>query len=702
MATLQQTLRGLPAPDTQMTRGPGGVLQQKKTLQEVTQQAGLAAAPTTPAGAQMLGADAQSAKMAGTPQQLGAALKQASEPQQLGTALRRQQVRTQATGLEQQRLQKSAEMQGLGGLGDRVTNFIDKEMQKLAATPVQVKAVGTFEGKDISGLAPDLELLRKNPNDMEAMVRVQSALGMDTTKQLTPEQINGLYESSQESIGRAAGAAISDSLSVSDLAKDPQFGYDMTSLSQLLGVPEAELAGYSVNQLSDKINQIAATEFGESAQMQQQAVSPMAGAAEREMARQAGRELSAVGIRSTEADVQKLADTLERADIVSFGGMSVPVGELLKDENISAIIKDYLESPEGSDIRKELDATEPELSNFIKTHQAALSDAAKQMGEGATAFKQIQESNKKLVRDSFGGIDLLPEVKKALIPQATALSATTINPADSVVLSHLQNKTPDQKRAFGDQLNAEASKNPSVAEQVAKLSPEELSALNIENDGKRWRTYKDISQDYRTVTNLEPTEHKEILANYSPSIDSAEQVNADIEYNNIATNLGFGDPTYTTGTLPIKDNKVDVDSLKTAFINNNPMPTIAEAAAGKTKSAEFTYKEPAQVEAGSAKDRILKAFGDYGRSGKIPTFEEIEQRMVQTGTNILDLVEAGTLSKWGIDYNQLMDYMLRNLKDISFSEEDLKNIGKDINLDLGQLSNMNINLSGGAGGAGGM
>jgi len=74
MATLQQTLRGLPKADDQLTRGPGGVLQRTPTLQQATKQTGVAVGPTTPLAAQLMGAGPQAAKMAGTPQQMQATL----------------------------------------------------------------------------------------------------------------------------------------------------------------------------------------------------------------------------------------------------------------------------------------------------------------------------------------------------------------------------------------------------------------------------------------------------------------------------------------------------------------------------------------------------------------------------------------------------------------------------------------------------
>jgi hypothetical protein len=690
MATLQQTLRGLPQADTQLTRGPGGVLQQKKTLQQATQQAGLSAAPTTPMMALSLGVSPDVAKMTGTEQQMNAALKQASEPVQLQTALRRQQPRTQVSAQEQVRLQKSAEMQGLGGLGDRVTNFIDTEMQKLATAPVEVKAATTFEGKDISGLnlAPDLEILRKNPNDTEAMVRVQGALGMDASKQLTADQINSLYESTSQSVGTAAASQIQNELTISDLISDPKFGYDIASLSGLLGVPEADLANYSVNQLSDKINEIASTEFGQTAQMQKQASSPFAGVAERGMARQAGQELSTTGIAAAEAGVQRLADTLERADTVSFAGTNLPVSELLKDETISAVIKDYLESPEGSDIRKELDSTEPALSKFITEHAATLSKAASALGESATSFSQIQKDNKKLQTEPFGGIELNSDLMKQIIPDWGKLSAKKIDPSTIPMIAELTGKTPQQKQQFANQLNDAAKINPNIAKEVAVLSPEDRKALAIDSNGKRWRDYTYALNDRASIESSDPLDYDNLITHFSTSLSSPDQVNEDLTLQTALDLVGAADSKYTTGGIPLKDGKVDSDKLKESLLASTPKPEVSSSAKGETKLAEFNYARPQLPDIATPVGRVFNNFASILKTGRKPDVQEIRKVMFTeaTGQTFQDLQSSGILEKWGYPVGEILDFgSIGSIGDLSGLENlqiDIPSLGNMPNFDI--------------------
>lgn len=612
MATLQQTLRGLPQADDQISRGPGGVLRQKKTLQQATQQAGLAAAPTTPMAAQMAGADQQAAKMAGTPQQLGAALKAAGEPApDLQTTLRRKEYTRQLGEAETAAIQKSEDMQKLGGLGDRVTSMVQAEFKKPTTTDV--------------ALSSDLDIIRKDPKSqeaMDAMLRIaQSGQNLDDVAKLIPEAATAIAD--------VAKTAIRDPKDIKLPEFLPELGYTAESLSALLGVTPEEVQGYSVEDLQNKINQVTSEEFTKSQQLQQQAVSPLAGAAERGLAREAGRELSAVGVRATEADMQRLSDEISRADQVSFMGETRSYTDWLADDEVSAIIKDIVESPADSQIRKDLkdNPQTRDLYSFIERNEAALKEAASKLDTSTSEFKGIQTANKKVINDSLGGIALDPKVQEALIPGSTGFSSKIIKPESNPILSHLQDKTPDQRKQFTQQVATISSINPSVASEISKLTPEELSSLDITNNGKNWRNYKSTLEANKAVNSLDPSETTSILSNYSTSISSTDQVNADIETNNTMSNLGFPDSSYNTGSLPIINGKVDTTSLKDNFLQKNPVPKISDAAQGKVTSASFSYRPPTLPNQDTPQGRVLTHWQDFGKLNKVPTDVEMQSRL---------------------------------------------------------------------------
>lgn len=693
MATLQQTLRGLPSADTQTMRGPGGVLQQKKTLQQATQQAGLQAAPLTPMAAQTLGASPDAAKMAGTPQQVKSALEQAAAPQQpldLQTALRQKQYQRAATPEEMERLTKSASMQTLGGLGDRVTNMVKAEKKKVdTVEKIDVPIVAEYLGKSTEPIKETLKKLRDKPDDMTLQKAVADYFG----KVLSTDEINSLFVPQAEAITGAAAAAIgpteaeAPAFTLADMAQDPEFGYTIPQLAQLLEVPETALAGYTVEDLQARINQIQAQEFEQAKQLEATAVSPLTGAAERQLAQEAARELSSIGITATEADIQNLTNDIASANMVTFGNEQMTYEQALSDENISNFIKAYLEAPAGSQTRKDMETAEPTLTAFANKHATVLTQAAANLGAGVTQFGTLQSENKALISNLLGNVDIDPTVLEDLVPGSTKFSDVKLEAKSSPILNYLETKEPDQRKKFTTELNTIKADNPNIGKEVAKLTPEQLSNLNIENNGKRWKLYKNTLDDYKTVSRLESDDTAELLRNYSATLDSPEQVNTDIENNKIMTNLGFGDTTYNTGTLPIVNEKVDTAKLKDTFLANNPEPTVADAADGKTKVAAFNYKSPAVPSPGSSKERVLQYWSDFGRSGTVPTFEQIKQRLADTDANIFDLADSGTLGKWGINYNELFDYLVSDLK-INFDPTTVS----VPDLDLGNLPNFQIRL----------
>lgn len=698
MATLQQTLRGLPQADNQLTRGPGGVLQRGPTLQEATQQAGLAAAPTTPMAAQMTGASQQAAKMAGTPQQMQAALQQATQGPTLETALRQKQYGREATAAETGAMSKSADMQKLGGLGDRVTKMVQNEYQKTVDANVQLSA-----DLDIVAKATDLN----TPEVMEAMKRIAEKTGQPLDK----IDWASLIPKTRESIAQAAQAQMRQTTEIPISEVIGELGYDIPTLSKLLNVPEADLQKYNVEQLQAKVNQVSTEEFTRAQQLQKQAWSPLTGAAERGLAREAGRELSAVGVRASEADMQKLADEISGANQITFMGQTKSFAEWLSDDEISAMIKEVVDSPPDSQIRKDMQAQSPDFYNFITRNETALKTAAANLDTGVSNFKKLQNTNSQLISDSFGNLPIDPKLQEILIPGSTGLSASPISVQNNTILSHLQNKTPEERKQFAQQISTIFSANPSIAAELSKLSPQDLAALNIEGNGKNWRNYVANLEANKIVANLDSDETGPLLSNYSMSISSPEQVNSDIENNYTMSNLGFGDSSYTTGTLPITDRKVDTTKLKDTFLKNTPIPSLSDAANGKTQKASFLYKEPTMPTPGSPQSRVLTEWGDFGKSGKIPTANDIANRLdqllltsrklytgsgdngaispldiwVQKGQIINDLKKAGTWAKWGYtdsDADKINPNPVGNIGPMIFTPEDQEKLKKAINLNF--------------------
>jgi hypothetical protein len=545
MATLQQTLRGLPQADEQLVRGPGGVLQRGPTLKEATKKAGLAAAPTTPMGAEFLGVDKQVSKMAGTPQQVQATLQ---------TALRQKQYGRETTEQEAGAMTKSADMQKLGGLGDRVTKMITGELAKVATSDV--------------ALSPDVEIIRQDPTgktqaSMDAMLRiVQSGQDLDQITKAVPE--------AAEALGNIAKGLIRDPKNVKVAEFLPELGYTAEDLAALLNVSAGDIQGYSVEDLQNKINQVSSEEFTRTQQLQQQATSPSVGAAERGLAREAARELSAVGVRASEADMQRLTDELSTADQVSLFGEVRSITDWLADENISALIKDVLESPKGSQLRKDMEAQAPDLYGFITRNETILKEAATNIETAGTAFKGIQTTNKNL----YALLGMSDEAAKIFVPQLTGLQSKEYTRAEIPVLAYIDTLTDAEKKLAVNELNQLQATNPTLAAQIAGLTPEKLAALGIGKPGSNYEKMVKYNQDVDTISNLSDTDGNAIIANVFNDVGSVRAANELIDNNNVLVALGY--PSGVSMSAPINPA-----SVKTDILAARPKVSVADAADGK-------------------------------------------------------------------------------------------------------------------------
>jgi hypothetical protein len=550
MATLSQTLRGLPQADEQLVRGPGGVLQRGPTLKEATKRAGLVSAPTTPMGAEFLGVDKQVSKMAGTPQQMQASLQ---------TALRTKQFGREATQQEAAAMQKSAEMQKLGGLGDRVSEMVGAELEKLGKP---VTPEGTTAQVDLNA---ELAIIRNDPNSqdaMDAMLRlVESGQNLDNIAKLVPEAATA--------IGNLAKGLVREPSTIKVAEFLPQLGYDLPTLAGLLEVPEATLQDYTIEQVQNRINELSTQEFTQAQQLQRQAVSPVTGAAERQLAREAGRELSTVGVRASEADMQRLNQAVAQADQVTLFGETRSVGDWLADDEISALIKQIVESPEGSDLRKQVELEAGDFYKFITDNETALKTAATNLDISATKFGGIQSTNK----SRYTSVNLSDDAAKIYATALTQPQAREFTADEIPTIAYLNTLVGDAQKKASDALNALAFNNPELAKEVAKLSKEELVKLGIGQPGSNWDKMTSHNERVNAIRVLKDDDVNGILAAAYEDIPSADIAQDYIKQGNALAALGFESGVALTSLDPTALKQQVIDRLGNTV-------SVTEAAAG--------------------------------------------------------------------------------------------------------------------------
>lgn len=580
--TLQQNKQKL------LTRSPSGQLSEESPegetegIQSLSAKAGLAAPPLSPQGAAVLGATPKQQDMQGSKAQKTAALTLASQPAaNLQTAVREGQARTQQTAQEQAGTQKSQAMKDLGAMGDRVNDFVNAQRAKLqAATPVTQEVQKEFQGHDLSTLHPLLEQLQKDPTNQKLMLQVNQELGYDISKQLDPAEINQLYQDSTSAIAQGGAGVVDDNLTGAQLLQDPKFGYNSQQLSQLLGVPEAQLAGMTVPQIRDTVSKIMTDEFSHSQELAQKVTSGELGGAERAEARGLGREASSTGVRASEADVAHLNKQIENADQVMFGGKQMSVEDILKDDNISKTITDYMNSAPGSAERAQLEKTEPALIEFINKNQAVLADAAAQLSGGAKTFQETQAANKAL--GTLGGVQLPDELAKELIPGYGTLQAERVDPSKIAPLAYASKLDPASQAQFATALATAHAKDPTIAKEVAGLTADELGKLKIESTdpNSQFNQYLNVKQANEKIQNLSPDKPNDIIQAAS-GFTNPKQAQDYLTQAKASSTLGFGG-SYSADILDANgDGKIDDPAQILANMKNKAkLPTLKDAAAG--------------------------------------------------------------------------------------------------------------------------
>lgn len=692
MATLRETLRKNRAQaGTGLVSGPGGLTEtSQEEVQKLAGQAGLPAAPTTAIGTAIIGGSPDQQKMAGSPAQVQAALRASQSPSQyLSTQQRQQQARTEMTGQEQQQREKSEELKALGGLGDRVDNFIEGQRQKLAAAEVkptevevapQEGAAVPTDPAQLKSLKDAAKALLANPNDMNSLLLINQALGKPTNATITPAELQQLYEQSSQTLARSGAATIEDDLQVEDLIAGGDFPYTLDQLSGLLGVPPEQLNTYSVAQLRNQLDQVAQQEFQQTQQLEQQAGSALLGAAERQQARQLAREASATGTRSTEQDVVNLERQIENADQVTFGGQVYQIDELLKDDTISGIITDYLKMDEAS--RQEFAKKEPALVEFITKNEALLQDAADAMGKGATEFQTIQNENAALA--NVQGEQLDPSLMKAIIPGFGELSAARFDTSKVPVFQQLQSLNPDQQKQMAQNLN-ELAVDPDLKQfipELASLNSNEVKELGLDKPNPQTlSTLRDNVKTVNALNNMDPTSDVDSIITAFTGMSDPQKAQQEVTDNFSASVLGLGGSDISMFDSD-GDGKIDnAETLLNTMKKATSKPSLLDAAKGTLKT--YQPKEvPTYDPVDTLEKTVFNKLSSAASDGKI-TAEEIRG----AGFNdydLFDIQDAGLNNKWG-EAGKTVNDMINRSRDIETNLA-LKNFSIPYVPDLTQAS----------------
>lgn len=627
-------------------RSSGGVLAETsdEELRTLAGKAGLQAPPTDPISATTIGAGPHQAKMAAAPQTVQAAMRLSSAPPEegLAAAQRRQQSRTESSETEAEAQARAEKLKALGSTGEKVQSLIDAEVARITSQAPVVPQVNTQAiPQQVVGAGQQdaftqaLTTLASDPTNQEALAQVNAALGRGPNNPVTAEELQMYYQSLPETVSSAAD--IRDSIQVADL----DLGVPLADLAEALGIPEEELAGYNASQLSQAMNAAQAGQFSTASRLDQQATSSSLGAAERATARELGREAATTGTRASEADVERLALSVEEGQLVEFGGELIQVGDLLGSERISKTITDYLQAPAGSSTQQQLLQTEPDLVKWIEDNRTALEEASQQLAAGTQQFADTQEANRAL--SVFGNTQLSDEVMSNLVPGWGELSATELDTSNSAPLQYLRGLPPDQAEKAVTTINQMLT--PEQQKELADLTPEEIQSLELDKGmgSPVIRALVENGATRQALENISPNDPDAVYsALFGYPIDSEEA--QEIVSSWLARTGLFGAGYGNVGGLDTdRDGVLDPpDQILSRMLSQTPPTSLSEAirnGVSTFKQAEVRGVDPV-ADLTPRQRTIWESLSQYFADDRVLSPEELSESGALDNEDLLRTMAA--------------------------------------------------------------
>jgi hypothetical protein len=622
------------------------------TLTQVTQEQGLATPPITPGGATALGAKPDAAKMAGTPAQKQNALATAQTPPveaqnaSLADVLRRQgsagQVGDQSKVKGAENAARSQALQTLGSAADRAQQLIQGELAKAATASAQTGLSAQDRLKDDTTLSTinwastnlpqvkqALSKLATNPADSQALIELNRAAGRSATNPLTPAEIAQAFQGDAVQIGQAFSKALTDTLTVNDLLQSGGIGYDLLTLSNLLGVDQASLAAMTATQLRDQITAVQQREFTTTGV-------PLSSQAEQGLAAQQVAAQSTTGTAAANQQMAALASRIGNLGTVTFMGKQMPIEDLLKDENISRTISDMVLQDPNSSTFSEFATANPQLAQFINTNREALRKSAEQLQKSTTNLNQTTATNLGLrnIVDAQGKTvaSLNDDFMKAVYgDQWNQLSAQGLDANQSNVLKFI-NSIGDvgAKATVANNLNSLASNYPEVVQEVSKLGPDAIAFLGLDKplgtQGTQVQSWIDGINFRKELTKVPAGNINELMR---VVFGTGNATDAQAALDNNRVNKVFGGPTLSDDVLNVidadRDGRIDpFDNIRNRALQlqgDSGLASFANQNARKTGAVQG-YEQLALD--GSANAAVVSRLQGAIADGRV-TPEEVKQ-----------------------------------------------------------------------------
>lgn len=413
---------------------------------------------TSPAQAQAMGQTPKQQDMTGTPAQKKPILEQrVAKEDTLRGAERLRTAREQATQAEQVAADRAAQVAQLGSLGTRVQDLVSQQFEQAAQQQVGQAQIAQPALATTLGLSPEeLEAAKANPssnyNQVSAALNEfmlsadvnagELALVKLTQLGLSSEQAKSLIDTTAQSTGKVVAESMADKVTLGQLDLT-ELGYESNEqLAELLGVSMSDLNSMTIPQLEQAVQVQQQAQFSRVANLKAEIAALPPGSMQREILLRELRDLGGVGVTGVEDKIATTVEEIDMADEVMIAGQSFDVEELLKDDQISDLIMDWIAADPAE--REKIFPSEeyPELTAWIEANQLALGELSTSMGETTESFNKAQ--------DDFAKIGQLEDLDVTLDNDVLSLFVPGFDPETPVTSEQLQAlQTTLQSSAIG-------------------------------------------------------------------------------------------------------------------------------------------------------------------------------------------------------------------------------------------------------------
>jgi hypothetical protein len=606
----------------------------EEELAKLSQNSGRSAPPINPLESSTIGANPDQAKMAGTPNQKLNAINIASKPEDSLQRAKRvtPQPSAQMTAEQMAKKQELEQLSNLGNLSGRVAQIALRGIQADNTQALQIDETLTASANTDQNEA--LNRISSGAATSADYLAVAPLLGIDTTDAANAEelvtQVKNALQAGDSDVAKLAAEQAAGSFTLGQLTEQDYADLGLSNPAELaasLDLTEEELAGLTLDQLTDATRELQAEYFDQAREARSVLSDPASTFAAREAARAQLNMLSEAGIDDVEMQMDNLLTEIDESKTVQFMGEDVKIDELLSSEYMNTKIGLALQDEQ---YMEELKAEFPDLGIFIENHRNAFENLTGEVDADAAEFLAVQEDNFNLAKPVDGLPEVPTDAMKQWYPNFGEMQSERMQP--NGVLSVLQDESvsKDAKAAILETINYFSNGDPNspIIQELGTLTPEQLTQLGF-TDKRQAETFRANYEQLSELSKLDPKlDAKQLSSQLYGGLDAKSLQNA-LSDSLALEASGFGKVKSTARDIldANRDGKLDsLADIQSRMLKQNSFGSLSELLAqkkniGQVGSKLSDYKPSGIQEASRSNNPIYAQIKDYFKDGTVSSSE---------------------------------------------------------------------------------